>query len=175
MNNVILVNEDDIPNGAMEKLEAHKRGLKHRAISVYVFSSDGKMLLQQRASDKYHCGGQWSNTCCSHPNPGEVALNAARRRLREEMGLKCKIRYVFNISYCLKVTDDLIENEYCHVFFGYSDFKPKINPNEVMAHRYVTQEKLLQELADMPETFSPWFRHTINRALAEFNHFPKRK
>ena len=98
MENVILVNENDDPKGQMEKLEAHEKGLLHRAFSVLIFNSKGEMLLQKRASSKYHSGGLWTNACCSHPRPGEEAIDAAVRRLQEEMGFTTPLKKEFNES-----------------------------------------------------------------------------
>src|ERR1700754_1322335 len=115
---VILVNENDIPVGTMEKMEAHRKALLHRAFSVFIFNSKGEMLLQQRADKKYHSGGLWTNACCSHPKPGEEIETAASRRLREELGFGTGLRKVFDFIYQSPFDNGLTEFEFDHVFFG---------------------------------------------------------
>lgn len=164
---VILVDEDDQAVGEMEKLEAHEQGRLHRAITVYVFNSRHELLLQQRAADKYHCGGLWSNTCCGHPYPGEDTLAAAQRRLREEMGLECKLNKGFELKYRLDVDKGLVEHEYGHVFYAISDRPPRLNPVEAQAYGYASREQIQAQLLRTPEQFTPWFRHTFARASKE--------
>src|SRR5262245_32152936 len=115
---VVLVAGDDRPIGTMPKLEAHRRGLLHRAVSVFVRDGSGRLLLQQRAVGKYHSGGLWTNTCCSHPRPGESAAEAAARRLDEEMGLACPLTFLFPMRYCATVSNGLVEHEIVKVFGG---------------------------------------------------------
>jgi len=98
MEKVILVDKDDRTVGLMEKMEAHEKGLLHRAFSVFVFNSNGELMLQQRAFSKYHSPGLWTNTCCSHPGENEETINAAHRRLKEEMGFDCKIKEIFSFT-----------------------------------------------------------------------------
>src|SRR5437868_13373055 len=107
---VILVNELDEPIGKMEKMEAHYQGALHRAFSVFIFDEAGRMLLQQRAMEKYHSGGLWTNACCSHPAPGENTLDAAKKRLKEEMGIEGELRHLFNFTYRAKFENGLIEH-----------------------------------------------------------------
>ncbi|CAK8736616.1 Isopentenyl-diphosphate Delta-isomerase [Sodalis praecaptivus] len=115
---VILVDERDRAVGTMEKLQAHREGALHRAVTVYLFNPDGQLLLQQRAREKYHCGGLWSNTCCGHPMPAEESAAAARRRLYEEMGLRVALTPVLQLRYRLPLPNGLIEHEYGHVFLA---------------------------------------------------------
>ncbi len=131
MTEVILVNEHDEPIGTMEKMEAHQKGLLHRAFSVFIFNSKGELLLQQRASEKYHNGGRWTNTCCSHPLPGEAVLSAANRRLYEEMGFTTLLSPVFNFTYHAIFANGLTEHEYDYVFTGTYDGIIKIDRKEV--------------------------------------------
>jgi isopentenyl-diphosphate delta-isomerase len=155
---VVLVTGADEPIGTIGKLEAHERGLLHRALSVFLFDPQGRMLLQQRAASKYHGGGLWSNTCCSHPLPGEAPQDAARRRLREELGIDTAIEPVFSFVYRAEVENGLIEHEFDHVFAGTWDGPLALNPEEVAACRYVTAKELEAELKEHPEHFTQWFR-----------------
>lgn len=154
---VILVDEHDNPTGTMEKLETHRRGLRHRAISVYVFNRAGKLLLQRRAAGKYHCGGLWSNTCCGHPYPDEAARLAAERRLFEEMGVRVPLHKQFEFSYCLELPGGMTENEFGHIFAALDDQRPQPDPEEADDFRYVALADLEQEMAAQPERFTPWF------------------
>jgi isopentenyl-diphosphate Delta-isomerase len=160
---VVLVNEADEVTGTTGKLEAHQRGLLHRAFSVFLFDRQGRMLLQQRAAGKYHGGGLWSNTCCSHPLPGEAVAAAARRRLREELGIDAPVHHVFAFTYRAEVENGLIEHEFDHVFAGTWEGAFKLNPEEVAACRYVTAAELEEELKAHPEHFTQWFRLIYDR------------
>src|SRR5690606_31322221 len=114
---VILVNEQDEELGAMEKLIAHQQGLLHRAFSIFIVNDKNEILLQQRADDKYHSGGLWSNACCSHPSPGENTLQAAHRRLQEELGFDCELHSLSQLRYKADVGNGLVENEYDYIFW----------------------------------------------------------
>lgn len=160
---VILVDHLDRPTGKMEKLEVHEKGLLHRAVTVYVFNSRHELLLQRRASDKYHCGGLWSNTCCGHPYPHESTQDAAERRLSEEMGMVLSLTPVFSLSYNLPLSNGLTEHEYGHVFFAISDVHPTLNPDEADAWCYRPVSELRDEMARDPQRFTPWFLHTFPR------------
>ncbi len=162
---VILVDENDVPIGKMEKLEAHKLGKLHRAFSVFVFNSRGEFLIQRRAQTKYHSGGLWSNTCCGHPRPGEDTTGAAERRLNEESGLRLRLTPLFVFSYQTEFKDGLIEHEIDHVFKGLSDEFPEPNPMEVEEWRFINKEALLLEVNTFPERFTFWFRICLNRLL----------
>ncbi|TCD10440.1 isopentenyl-diphosphate Delta-isomerase [Pedobacter frigidisoli] len=162
---VILVDENDLPTGQMEKLEAHQKGKLHRAFSVFIFNTKNELLLQQRAKDKYHSGGLWTNTCCSHPRFGESNLEAAKRRLEEEMGMKCNLSYGFNFIYKAEFEDGLIEHELDHVFFGSSDEIPEINKSEVESYRYVSLDLLKEEIDSNPSQFTPWLKICLNNVV----------
>ncbi|NCB69227.1 MAG: isopentenyl-diphosphate Delta-isomerase [Bacteroidia bacterium] len=162
-NDVILVDEFDQPIGTMEKMEAHVKAALHRAISVFIFNSKGEWLLQRRAIEKYHSRGLWTNTSCTHPAPGETSLEAAHRRLHEEMGLKAELREVFSFKYIQELENNLTEHEYDHVFVGYSDELPVPNPDEVMDYKYISYQDLLQEVAESPEKFTAWFKMIYER------------
>src|ERR1035437_4931257 len=118
---VILVDDFDIEIGTMPKLEAHQKGVLHRAFSVFIFNSKGEMLLQQRAFEKYHSGGLWSNACCSHPILGENVHASANRRLMEEMGIQCNIQHEFSFIYNVQLENNLSEHEFDNVFAGVCD------------------------------------------------------
>jgi len=155
---VILVNEQDEVTGVMEKMEAHRKGLLHRAFSVFILNDTGEMLLQQRALDKYHSGGLWTNACCSHPFPGETVAQAAHRRLFEEMGFDCPLSELFQFTYRTDFDNGLIEHEYDHVLIG--TFNGTINPNpqEVNDYRYMPVETITRLLQEQPAQFTSWFK-----------------
>lgn len=155
---VVLVDARDTPTGEAPKLEAHRRGLLHRAFSVFLYDAAGRMLLQQRAHGKYHSGGLWTNTCCSHPRPGEDTPAAAARRLREEMGVDCRLAPAFQFVYHAPFDNGLVEHEYDHVFVGRFDGEPRPDPAEVADWRWAGVDELREELAAAPERFSAWFR-----------------
>ncbi|HEX2617612.1 MAG TPA: isopentenyl-diphosphate Delta-isomerase [Flavobacteriales bacterium] len=171
-NDVVLVDAQDTPIGTMDKLEAHKQGLLHRAFSVFVLDTGGRILLQQRALGKYHSGGLWTNTCCSHPRPEEAVRTAAARRLREEMGLACALREGFQFTYRAEVGNGLTEHEFDHVFFGHTDNDPKPNPAEVMDTRWATPQAITAELATDPWRFTAWFRICWPEVLAHLQRQP---
>ncbi len=157
---IILVDEDDREVGTMEKLEAHRRGLLHRAFSIFIFSPDDRCLIQRRAEGKYHSGGLWSNACCSHPRPGEDMAQATRRRLREELGIDCPLRKVLEVPYDLDVGGGLREAEYNHTFLGTLDPDVPLDPDpeECSDCLWKPATDIEAELAAAPERYSAWFR-----------------
>ena len=164
---VILVNEQDEPVGTMEKLEAHQKGLLHRAFSVFIVNAAGEMLLQQRAQDKYHSGGLWTNACCSHPLPGEDTLAASHRRLVEEMGFDCPLEEIFSFTYHARFENGLTEHEFDHVFVGTYDGDVTPDRSEVQAHRYLPLDRIRALLQEEPAAFTHWF-HLAFPKIAEF-------
>lgn len=162
---VILVDENDIPVGTMEKIEAHKKGELHRAFSIFVFNLKGELLLQRRAKDKYHSAGLWTNTCCSHPQPGEYLQESARNRLYEEMGFSCNLENAFHFIYKANLDNGLIEHELDHVFVGYYDKNPKINIHEVSEYKYVTINKIQHDLKLNPSHYTVWFKIILQKFL----------
>lgn len=164
---LILVDERDSEVGTISKMAAHREGLLHRAFSVFVFNSSNKLLLQRRSLDKYHSAGLWSNTCCSHPRPGETIEAAAKRRLFEEMGLSCELREVFSFIYHVKMENGLTEYEFDHVFAGYSDSIPEPDSDEVNDWAYRNMEELKQDIAAKPHLYSEWFKLCIGKWDAE--------
>ncbi|MFZ4546037.1 MAG: isopentenyl-diphosphate Delta-isomerase [Bacteroidales bacterium] len=156
--NVILVDTDNNPVGEMEKMEAHLQGALHRALSVLVFNTKGEILLQQRAYSKYHTPGLWSNTCCSHPRPGEDSLEAATRRLGEEMGFTVPLKKSFDFIYRAHFDNGLIEHEFDHVFFGNFEGTPILNPEEANDYKWVKPLDLMEDMRSKPENYTVWFR-----------------
>lgn len=163
---VVLVDEHDHERGTMEKLAAHRTGELHRAFSVFIFNSEGALLLQQRAAGKYHSGGLWTNTCCSHPRLNETVAAAAQRRLKEEMGMSVPLASIFTFIYKADVGNGLIEHELDHVLFGHSDALPCPSALEVQAWRYVDIDALDQELKASPDRFTVWLRDCWSQVKA---------
>lgn len=177
---VVLVNEygHDLFDSkgrlyTIEKAEAHRRGLLHRAVSVFVFNDRNELLLQKRADNKYHSPKKWSNTCCTHPVAGETPLITARRRLIVEMGLVATLTEVFTFLYQADVGNGLTENEFDHIFFGISKKNPTPNPYEVSDWNWVTIEELGQELIRNPEKYSPWLRQCFSKVVSYKLQVPK--
>lgn len=156
--NIILVDKGDVVLGPIEKLEAHKKGLLHRAFSVFIFNSKGQLLIQQRADGKYHSAGLWTNTCCSHPNYGETTLDAIQRRMKEEMDMVAEVEFKFKFTYKALLENNLSEHEIDHVYFGFSDELPTINPKEVKNWKYISMEELEEELTTHPENYTAWLK-----------------
>ncbi|HMK27327.1 MAG TPA: isopentenyl-diphosphate Delta-isomerase [Chitinophagaceae bacterium] len=154
---VILVDEKDRPVGVAKKMEAHQKGLLHRAFSVFIFNSKGEMLLQQRALHKYHSGGLWTNACCSHPDPGEETSTAVKRRLQEEMGFEVPVEKVFDFMYNIELDHGLTEHEFDHVFAGEYDGHVDPNKNEVMDFCYADMQEIRNSLQSHPEKYTAWF------------------
>jgi isopentenyl-diphosphate delta-isomerase len=158
MDFVVLVDSQDNEVGIMEKLEAHEKGLLHRAFSIFLFNSKGEMLLQQRALSKYHSPGLWTNACCSHPAPNETTLEAGKRRLQEELGLSTVLVEAFKFEYRATFDNSLTEHELDHVLVGYTDEFPQLNLDEAQDYRWVRWADLLSEMALYPEKFTVWFK-----------------
>jgi len=166
--NVILVDTHDTPVGQMEKMEAHLKGELHRALSILIFNSKGEVLLQQRAFTKYHTPGLWSNTACSHPRPGEVSLEAATRRLGEEMGFTTELKESFDFIYRAHFDNSLIEHEFDHVFFGTFDGVPVINPLEANDYKWIKPLELMEDMRSTPEIYTVWFRIIMEKMEERF-------
>lgn len=170
---VILVDENDNVVGQEEKIQAHKLGLCHRAFSVFVFRNHHglELLLQQRAKSKYHCGGLWTNTCCSHPAPNQDTKEAAENRLFDEMGVKCKLTAAGSFHYTAPFSNGLTENELDHVFYAFvdADCTIKANPQEAADHRWIGLSQLVSELSQRPDDYTPWFQQALHIALDHMN------
>lgn len=158
MEYVLLVDEKDNEIGVMEKLQAHQEAVLHRAISIFIFNDQQELLLQKRAGGKYHSPLLWTNTCCSHPRPGEDLLDAAHRRLREEMNMSCELSHQFSFIYKAVLDDGLTEHELDHVFFGYSNVLPVPEAAEVADWKYLRLDQIREELLVQPEQYTSWFK-----------------
>lgn len=161
--NVILVDVLDNAIGVMEKMEAHEKGMLHRAFSVFIFNNKGEILLQQRALTKYHSAGLWTNTCCSHPRPNENTLDAANRRLMEEMGIKCELKHQSQFIYKTNFDNGLIEHEFDHVYFGTSNNNPVINKEEVESYSWVDVKNLIADIKTNPNKYTSWFKIAMEK------------
>lgn len=155
---VILVNERDEPIGLMGKMEAHEKGLLHRAFSVFIFNSKQEVLLQQRASCKYHSPNLWTNTCCSHPRACETNLQAGERRLQEEMGMQVPLEEVFSFIYKAPFDNGLTEHELDHILIGYYNNSPIINPDEVSSWRWESPKNIKADITKHPHQYTEWFK-----------------
>lgn len=162
---VVLVNESDQQIGLMEKLEAHQKGLLHRAFSVFLFNKKGEMLLQKRANTKYHSPNLWTNAVCSHPRNGESYKNGALRRLNEELGISTEIEEKFHFIYKADVGQNLWEHELDYVFVGIYEGIFNLNPNEVSETRYISLVDLQKEILSNPDNFTEWFKIILNKYL----------
>jgi isopentenyl-diphosphate delta-isomerase len=171
---VILVDKKDNEIGVMPKAEAHRKALLHRAISVFIFNSEGEWLLQRRALDKYHSAGLWTNSCCTHPLPNESNIDAANRRLRQEMGMQCQLEEIFSFTYKEALDNELTEHEFDHVFMGITNFIPRINPKEVAEFKYVTYSSLINDIAANPSQYTVWFKKIIERVQQDLLNYNKR-
>lgn len=163
---VVLVNDQDQETGLLEKHEAHRKGLLHRAFSVFVFNSRGELLLQRRAFGKYHSEGLWTNTCCSHPYPGEETIAAAKRRLHEEMGLTCELQAVFSFIYQAKLDNGFIEHEFDHVLVGFSDETPHLDTSEAMSFKWINLDDIQKSIRKSPSLYTEWFKIILNEYAA---------
>lgn len=162
MEYVILVDEQDNEIGKMEKMEAHQKGVLHRAFSILLFNSKGELLLQKRSEKKYHSGGLWTNTCCSHPQPGERIDQASRRKLMQEMGIDFQPDYAFKFIYKTSLDHQLTEYEVDHVLIGQFDGTPEINTEEVEEWKFIDLALLRNDIEKRPELYTYWFKMILN-------------
>lgn len=160
-NNVVLVDQSDVEMGTMDKLAAHEQGHLHRAFSIFIFNDKGQLLLQRRSYDKYHGGGLWTNTCCSHPQMNEIVLESAKKRLKFEMGIDCDLEWVYSFIYKEKVENDLIEHEFDHVFKGFSNDIPVPNLDEVSDYKWMNVSDISNDIAQNPRHYTVWFRQAL--------------
>lgn len=162
MENIILVDIHDNAIGTMEKMEAHRKGVLHRAFSILLFNSDGEILLQKRSKSKYHSGGLWTNTCCSHPLPDEPIYEATRRRLKHEMGIDIQPEFAFKFIYKTALDHSLIEHELDHVFIGTFDGTPVINEKEVEEWKFMSLINIRKDMKRCPDDYTAWFKIIVN-------------
>jgi isopentenyl-diphosphate Delta-isomerase len=160
---VVLIDRNNKKIGVEEKMKAHIDAKLHRAFSVFVFNSKGELLIQQRAKEKYHCGGLWANTVCSHPRPNESYSKATHRRLSEEMGFDCKLTKKFCFTYKVKFDNELTENEYDCVFVGKFDGDPKPNPSEVVNYKWISMKDLKKDIKKSPEKYTEWLKIALKK------------
>ncbi len=172
---LILVDENDKQWGKLEKHLVHQVGLLHRAFSVFIFNSKGEFLLQQRADDKYHSGGLWTNTCCSHPRFGEEISWAIERRLYEEMGMSCKTDFVFSFKYKTTFANGLTEHEFDHVYFGLTNDLPLPEKSEVKNWKYMTIENLETDILVHPENYTEWMKICLPQVRSQYDKIFKNK
>ncbi len=155
---VILVDEQNRQIGTMEKIEAHEKALLHRAFSIFIFNDQGELMLQQRAFEKYHSPGLWTNTCCSHQREGEETIDAAHRRLVEEMGFDTDLEEKFAFIYKAAFDNGLTEHEFDHVLVGHYNEVPKLNQEEAADWKWISLEDVKIDIELNPEQYTPWFR-----------------
>lgn len=167
---VILVDSEDQEIGFMEKIEVHQKGLLHRAFSIFVFNSKDELLLQKRALGKYHSENLWTNTCCSHPEPGETITEAASRRLREEMNYTCQLWNSFSFIYKTNLENHLIEHEFDHVVIGKCDENPTLNLSEASEFKWMSLSDILSEIETFPEKYTSWFKIILNEQLEKLKN-----
>lgn len=176
---IILVNPKDERIGVIEKILAHEYGMLHRAFSVLIFrTKNGKLqsLLQQRSKKKYHGGGLWTNTCCSHPHPNEKILPSAKKRLKDEMGIETKLKEIGKFHYVAPFANGLTENEIDHVLIGfYAEDKIPFNRREVENYKWINVSALQKELVKNPKKYTPWFKQALDLALKSIHKLDKKK
>jgi isopentenyl-diphosphate Delta-isomerase len=169
MEEVILVNEKDEVIGRAEKLDAHERGMLHRAFSVFLFNNKNELLLQQRALHKYHSPGLWTNTCCSHPRPDEDIIDSAKRRCKEEMGIEViSLNNAFSFLYKVAFENGLIEHEFDHVLVGKHNVDPNVNSNEVANFKWISLNELKQDVALNGSFYTEWFKLCYEKAFSHY-------
>jgi isopentenyl-diphosphate Delta-isomerase len=161
MEEVILVDSDDNFLGTIEKMEAHRLGKLHRAFSVYIVNHKGEFLLQRRAADKYHSAGLWTNTCCSHPRPDETTMQAAVRRLDEEMGIVASLNHLYHFTYRVEFDNGLTEHELDHVYIGTYNEAPRPKNTEVMDWKYMATDEIIKDVKENPDAYTEWFKLSL--------------
>ena len=164
---IICVDKNDNEVGHIEKMDAHIKGLLHRALSIFIFNEKNELLLQKRYSGKYHSPGLWTDTCCTHPNKDERTDDAAIRRLQEEMGFSCDLKEVFSFMYYIKFDNDLIEHEFDHVYFGRYSNEISINPLEVEDYKWISLDNIKVDLKTNPDNYTFWFKYIIENHIKE--------
>lgn len=164
---IICVDKNDTEVGYIEKMDAHIKGVLHRAVSVFIFNSKNELLLQKRYKRKYHSPSLWTNTCCTHPNKNENTDNAAKRRLKEEMGVCCKLTEIFSFIYNITFDNNLIEHEFDHVYFGKYSGEVFVNPLEVEDYKWISLNEIKYDLKNNPQNYTYWFKYIIKNHVIE--------
>tara|TARA_B100000768_G_C11179898_1_gene332477 strand:- start:313 stop:831 length:519 start_codon:yes stop_codon:yes gene_type:complete len=167
---VVLVDEKDNQVGLMPKMEAHEKAVLHRAFSVFIFNNEGKLMLQQRAAEKYHSPLLWTNTCCSHQREGETNLEAGKRRLEEEMGFTTDLKEVFWFVYKAPFENGLTEHELDHVMVGYYDEAPKINKEEVASYKWMSLIDVKESIEKNPKEYTEWFKIIFDKSFEKLTN-----
>lgn len=167
MEKVILVDENNNEIGFEEKMAAHEKGLLHRAFSIFIFNENKELMLQRRAQEKYHNGGKWTNTVCSHPKAGESYQKAVHRRLKEEMGFDCQLVKRGCFVYKAKFPNGLIEHEYDCVFVGNYNNEPKLNPEEAMDWKWISIPDLKKEIEKNSDNYTFWMKEILNKGILD--------
>lgn len=166
---VILVNEKDEQIGLMPKQEAHEKAVLHRAFSVFIFNDRNELMLQQRAFDKYHSPGLWTNTCCSHQRDGETNIEAGKRRLQEEMGFMVDLNESISFIYKAPFDNGLTEHEFDHVLLGKYNDDPIINLEEVASWKWMPLEEVKGDILASPENYTAWFKVIFDKFYNHIN------
>lgn len=166
---VILVNEKDEQIGLMPKMEAHEKAVLHRAFSVFIFNDNNELMLQQRALDKYHSPGLWTNTCCSHQRDGETNIEAGKRRLQEEMGFVTDLEESISFIYKAPFDNGLTEHEYDHVLIGNFNGGPNINLEEVASWKWMPVENVKVDIESSPDKYTEWFKIIFDKFYEHLN------
>lgn len=164
---VILVDKNDQQIGTMEKIEAHEKGLLHRAFSVFVYNDKNELMLQQRAFSKYHTPGLWTNTCCSHQREGESNIEAGKRRLQEEMGFTTELKETISFIYKAPFENGLTEHEFDYILVGRYNQNPNPNPDEVANWKWVKLDDIKKDIQDNPSSYTEWFKIIFEK---HYNH-----
>lgn len=166
---VVLVNEYDETIGTLEKLQAHKEGNLHRAVSVVILNSKNEMLLQRRAATKYHSAGLWTNAACTHPSLNELPKTAASRRLKEEMGIDSNLNFAFKFIYYAVLDNGMIEHELDYVYFGKTDVEPILNKDEADNFKYMSMPALQNDIENNAAQYTEWFKILLPKLTVTLN------
>lgn len=164
---LILVDENNRAVGSAGKMAIHRRGLLHRAFSIFMVDARGRVLLQQRHAKKYHSGGLWANSCCGHPRSGEKTMSAARRRLQEELGVSGPLSFGFYSRYRAEFLNGMSENEFVYVYFGPLGALPQPNPEEIAQVEFASVTEIERRIKREPDGFAFWLRHYFHDHLSE--------
>ena len=167
---VILVDKNDKKIGLMPKMEAHEKGVLHRAFSVFIFNDKNELMLQKRNINKYHSPGLWTNTCCSHQKDGESNINAGKRRLKEEMGFCVDLNELDSFIYYVKFDNGLIEHELDHILVGKYNGSFNVNPKEVDEWKWLTLDKIKDDIKRNPNNYTEWFKIIMDNYYNELKN-----